>query len=346
MTERPPALPRNRRTDAFERSVATALEGLITPGEPLVVACSGGPDSVAVLVATHRATPSSALVAAYFDHGLRPPAETEADATFVHAVAELVGGCAVAGRPELPLAGDEATARGARYGWLATVLAEAACRTVLTGHTQDDQAETVLLNLARGTGLRGARGMRAESAWPAPSARTAGLCVLRPLLERTRAEVEDYLDALGLEPRLDPTNERPTYARNRVRNDVLPALESVNQRVRDHLAAFAGRAAEADAALDEWAAAEFEAHGAAILDRVRLERRRLGELPPAVAKRVLSLGARRVGLELEAAQQEQLLRIASRRGAQANLAGGQAWTDERWLVLRARGGLDTGPETA
>ena len=346
MADLPDPLPRNRRSDAFERRFAGSLEGRVAPGEPLVVACSGGPDSVATAVAAGRSLPSSNLAVAHFDHGLRPIADTEADAAFVEALATRLGASFALGRPDAALSGDEAGARDARYAWLATVLAETGSHSLLTGHTQDDQAETVLLNLARGTGLRGAGGMRTESGWPVPGEATSDLRVLRPLLGRTRAEVEDYVGVLGIEPRLDPTNELGTYARNRVRLEVLPALESVNPRARHHLAAFAERAAQADEALDDWAGAEFEANATVDAACVRIDRVRFRMLPPAVAHRLLRLAAERVGLELDAAQQAQLLEIASRRGARADLAGGQGWTDERSLVLRPGEGLDTAPGTA
>lgn len=341
MSEFPVQLTQNRRTSAFERRVAVALEPHLESakeagelsGEPLVVACSGGPDSIATLVAVSRAAPSSTIVAAHFDHGLRPRADTEADAAFVGGVASLVGACAIVGAPEAALAGDEASAREARYRWLASVLTQAGSRVLLTGHTRDDQAETVLLNLARGTGLRGAAGMRLDGAWPVPVQGSARFRVLRPLLGRSRVEVEDYLDALSLEPRLDSTNELTTYARNRVRLEALPALATVNPQVQAHLAAFAERAHDADAAIQAWAAAELEAHGTAADGCVQIDRRRLTEVPTAVAAEMLVLAAARIGLQLDSSQLRALPRLAARRGARLDLDGGTARTDGSSVIL-------------
>lgn len=326
--------PRNRRTDAFERRISAQLEGAGVAGERVVVACSGGPDSVATLVAVGRALAAKRVAVAHFDHGLRPEAETAVDAAFVERVARDLGGQFVIGRPPSTLTGDEASAREARYRWLAGVLHEIGATTAVTGHTRDDQAETVLLNLARGGGLRGARAMAAQSAWPLPAVDSAHLRLLRPLLEVSRDQVEDYLDALGIVPRLDPTNELATYARNRVRREVLPALETVNPGARAQLAAFATRAREADEALDVWAQREFAAHGVAEAGCGRVARRALGSLPPEVAKRVLVQLGRCLDLELNAVQRAGLVAIASRRGARLDLAGGQAWTDAEWLHMK------------
>ena len=328
------ALPQNRRTGAFERRVAAPLRGCVAPGKSVVIACSGGPDSIATLVAVCRAIGPAFVIAAHFDHGLRPNGETEADAAFVEAVAGRLGARVVLGRAEQRLAADEATAREARYGWLAVVLFEVGAAAVVTGHTRDDQAETVLLNLARGTGLRGASGMRPASGWPIAGSETGSFRVLRPLLDVSREEVEAYLEALGIEARLDPTNELRTYARNRLRHDVLPELETVNSEVRAHLAGFAARADEADVALEEWAALEFDAHGMATSTHARFDRRRLRELPVATAIRVVVFAARRVGLELNEAQRTGAVALASRRGGHLDLAGGGVVrTDARWLCV-------------
>jgi len=339
MSRLPDPWPRNRRTDAFERGVAANLEGVVTAEECVLVACSGGPDSVATLVAVSRVLTPARVTAAHFDHRLRAAVETEADAAFVESLAGSLGTAFVQGQARSVLGGDEASAREARYRWLAEALHDAGAEAAVTGHTRDDQAETVLLNLTRGGGLRGARGMASLSAWPVAADGTSDRRLLRPLLDVTRAEVEAYLVALGIEARLDPTNELTSYARNRVRREVLPALETVNSEAGAQLAAFADRAREADEALDQWAGHELEAHGAFSSGCARVARPALTKLPPAVAKRVVVDLARRVGLDLNAVQRAGLVEIASRRGARLDLAGGRAWTDDEWLLVASeRGG--------
>ncbi len=330
--------PRNRRTDAFERNVAVQLHPHLESDAIVLVACSGGPDSVATLVATSRALTPHRVIAAHFDHRIRPAEETAADAAFVQSLARGLGVPVTLGRADAPLAGDEAGARAARYRWLAGALTEVGATSAITGHTRDDQAETVLLNLARGAGLRGASGMAVASAWPLAVPGGTDLQLLRPLLGTSRIEVERYLDALEVEARLDPTNELTTYARNRVRREVLPALEAVNPEARAQLAAFASRAREADDALEDWARRELETHGETADRCARVDRRALAALPPAVAKRVVVGLGRSVGLELNAAQRDELVAIAARRGARVDLAGGRALTDDRWLVVSCGSG--------
>ncbi len=344
------ALTRNRATGAFERRVGGALGAVASDAPPLLVACSGGPDSSAALVAVVRArqaAPGGEVLAATFDHGLRPPAETRADRAAVEALATVLGVRCLAGAPDEPLAPSEDAARQARYRWLGAAAFEVGAAACVTGHTLDDQAETVLLRLTRGAGLAGAAGMAPAAPWPVPleglpGAEDAAPRLLRPLLDVRRAEVLGYLDALGLAeqglaPRRDPGNETLVFDRNRVRRRVLPELRRLNPRAAEALAGFARRAGRDNEALEVWAAAE-----SARLVRVddagaRIERAGLRALPQAVGSRVLRGAGVELGLTLAADQLEALLRIAGRRGARLDLAGGEAWTEDSELRLRRRG---------
>ena len=349
------ALERNRATGAFERRVGSALGAAAPDSRPLLVACSGGPDSSAALVAVVRARQAASggeVVAATFDHGLRPPAETRADRAAVEALAAALGVRCLAGAPDAPLAASEDAARQARYRWLGAAALELGAAACVTGHTLDDQAETVLLRLTRGAGLAGAAGMAPAAPWPVPleggadaegkaDAEHRAPRLLRPLLEVRRAEVLGYLDALGLAerglaPRRDPGNETLVFDRNRVRRRVLPELRRLNPRAAEALAGFARRARSDDEALEAWAVA-----ASARLVRIdeagaRIERAGLRALPEAVGSRVLRGAAAELGLTLAADQLEALLRIAGRRGARLDLAGGEAWTEEGELRLRRR----------
>ena len=341
------SLARNRATGAFERRVARALGGVASAAGPLLVACSGGPDSSAALVAVVRARKAASggeVIAATFDHGLRPPAETQADRAAVEALAARLGVRCLAGAPDAPIAPSEDAAREARYRWLEAVVLEIGASACATGHTLDDQAETVLLRLTRGAGLAGAAGMAPDAPWPVALDGERGAepdaepRLLRPLLELRREEVLDYLDALGmaalgLAPRRDPGNETLVFDRNRVRRRVLPELRRLNPRAAEALAGFARRARRDDEALEAWAAAE-----SARLVRVegsvaRIDRGGLRALPEAVASRVLRGAAAGLGLTLSASQLEALLRIAGGRGARLALGGGEARTEDTELRL-------------
>ncbi len=321
-----------------------ALGGVRGDAGPLLVACSGGPDSSAALVAVVRARQAASggeVLAATFDHGLRPQAETRADRAAVEALAAAIGVRCLAGAPEAPIEASEDAARQARYRWLGAVALETGASACVTGHTLDDQAETVLLRLTRGAGLTGAAGMAPDAPWPVPLADAAGAAprLLRPLLDVRRAEVLGYLDALGmaeqgLAPRRDPGNETLVFDRNRVRRRVLPELRRLNPRAAEALARFARRARRDDEALEVWAAAESARLVRIDGEGARIERGELRALPEAVAARVLRGAAAELGLALTSDQLEALLRIAGRRGARLDLAGGEAWTEEAGLRLR------------
>ena len=274
-----------------------ALGAAASEAPPLLVACSGGPDSSAALVAVVRARQAASggeVLAATFDHGLRPPAETRADRAAVEALAAAIGVRCLAGAPEAPIEPSEDAARQARYRWLGAAALEIGAGACVTGHTLDDQAETVLLRLTRGAGLAGAAGMAPDAPWPVPleGAADAAPRLLRPLLDVRRAEVIGYLDALGLAerglaPRSDPGNETLVFDRNRVRRRVLPELRRLNPRAAEALAGFARRARRDDEALEVWAAVETARLVRIGEEGARIERAELRALPEAVAARVL-----------------------------------------------------------
>ena len=189
------------------------------------------------------------LTVAHLDHGLRP--SSAQDAEFVADAAARLGlTCELRGTDVAALARAEGRSvedagREARYRFLEEVSPVGA--VIATAHTLDDQAETVLLNLLRGSGLRGAGGM------PARRGR-----IVRPLLGERRADLRAALDGARLAYRLDPSNEDRAYLRNRVRADVLPLLEAVRPGVVQRLAEFARLATDDDGLLDELAGAELE----------------------------------------------------------------------------------------
>lgn len=333
MTSPGDSYPRNRRTGAFERRVATALARLVAADASLIVACSGGPDSLAALIAVSRARPGR-VTAAWFDHAMRPASEVASEGEAVREASRGLGVALVQGRAGRTPRGEDA-ARVARYRWLARAAVGAAAAAVVTGHTRDDQAETVLLRLARGTGARGAAGMAAHSPWPVAAPRADGLRLLRPLLDHGRAEVEAYLEALGVVPVRDPSNESREYARNRVRLDVLPRLAEVNAEASAHLAAFAERQREDDAALAGWAERWLAEHARRADGGLALPRAPLAGLPRAVRSRVVASAAQRAGFRLGEAQQDAIERHLERAGPWIVTAV-DGMAEGRGTVLRMR----------
>lgn len=321
MTPAADQLPRTRVTGSFERRVARALEQHVEPNAPIVVACSGGPDSLATLVAAGRSRPGS-VTAAHFDHRLRPAAEVAAERALVEAVATQIGAGFLGGRaPSIPEAG-EAAAREARYRWLARAGAEAGAEVCVTGHTLDDQAETVLLRLVRGTGLAGVAGMAPSSPWPVQLRGVRPPTLVRPLLAITRAEIEVYLAALGLQAAVDPSNATLDYARNRVRQRVVPELHALNPQAAQRIAAFADHARAADEALDGWAAAVLDSSATQATGAIEIDRQALLDLPTAVASRVVRQAAAHLHVALDAERVQAVLRAAHSGAHRASLGSG------------------------
>lgn len=208
------------RLRRIEPILRRALRGpcRLPEGSRLLVAVSGGADSTALLVglASVAREFGLSLSAAHLHHGLRG-AEADGDLEFVRGLCERLGVPLEAGRLETepPISGrmtSEARLRTQRQFFLWGVAHRLGAAKIATAHTADDQLETVLMRLARGTGLRGLGGM-------APAGST-----LKPLLEATRYEIELDLRAAGIEWREDSSNASRAYLRNRLRHDVVPAL--------------------------------------------------------------------------------------------------------------------------
>lgn len=246
----------------------------------ILVACSGGADSLALASAARFAGRRTGLVTV--DHGLQEGSDRRArsvaawarDSGFDPVRIETVSVAGLSGGPE-------AAARTARYNALTTTAAELGAAAVLLGHTRDDQAETVLLALARGAGPRGLSGMPARRG-----------VFRRPLLDVARADTRKACAALGLAPWEDPHNTDPAYARSRVRASVLPVLvEALGPGVLGNLARTAALVAADNAALDELSAAALEE----ARSEVGLAVARLAAMSPAIRGRVLHRWARELG---------------------------------------------------
>ena len=231
--------------------VRRCLRSLDESETGLVVAVSGGPDSVALLRALLAVRASTLpLIVAHLNHQLRG-AESDADEAFVVRLHTLLSGAApnltlrtarldMAALARTEADNLEAVARTARYRWLAEVARESGTRWIATGHTANDQAETVLHRLLRGTGMQGLRGIAERR--PLDDS----IAVVRPLLRATRADVEAYLRHLGQECREDSSNSDPCFTRNRIRHELLPYLaQRYNPAVVSVLARLAEQADEA-----------------------------------------------------------------------------------------------------
>lgn len=225
----------------------------VRSGERVLCAVSGGADSMCLLaqLLSLAAQNGFTVLCAHFDHRQRG-AESRRDADFVRAwCAEHAVACFVEAYEGDRR--DEAALRAARYAFLRRTAKEQGCRWIATAHTADDQLETMLLNLARGSGLRGLAGVAPVQG-----------DLLRPMLDLTRADVEDYLRAHQIPHVEDSSNASDDYARNRLRHAAVPALQSVNAQAVRHAAETASLLREDADFLDSLARQALEQDGASL----------------------------------------------------------------------------------
>lgn len=212
---------------------------LVSPGQTVLVAVSGGPDSVCLfhILVTLREEINIRLHAAHLNHQLRGK-ESDADADYVTGLAERFGIPVTvesrdvnAYRREHHVSPEEA-AREVRYSFLADVAASVGAEQVAVGHTTDDHVETVLMHLIRGSGTRGLRGLLPVSRWNYPG---TSITIIRPLLELNREETTAYCGRHNLQPRTDTSNLSMEPFRNRIRHQLLPLLKSYNPKITEAL---------------------------------------------------------------------------------------------------------------
>ena len=219
----------------------------------VLVAVSGGPDSVACLELLLRLRDQFGfeVCAAHFDHQLRDGSAEDLawvrDFAKGHGLECLTGEGPVADVARKQGRGIEETARMMRYQFLAFAAEKLNADCIATGHTRDDQAETVLMHIARGSGVRGVRGMLPVAGVPGATERR----LVRPLLETSRAETLATCAELGIAPRVDATNSDPSATRNRVRHETLEALRALNPGVTGALVGLAESAREAFAFIEK-----------------------------------------------------------------------------------------------
>ena len=249
-------------------AVAISLHRILEPGERVVVAVSGGPDSLALLSILREILPALPLhlTVAHFDHGWR--ADSQDDRDFVASMAATWGFDFHTARAPTGTPHTENAARTARYAFLRQTATETNSTAIALGHTRDDQVETLLLHLLRGSGSRGLGAMRRRDG-----------DLARPLLDIARHDIEAYLSRLHLTPRRDVTNADPRFTRNRLRQALLPAIDAFDPAARELLARTADILSEEDRFLD--------AQVAGLPEDIARDRDAFAKLPPALQRRAI-----------------------------------------------------------
>jgi tRNA(Ile)-lysidine synthase len=327
----------------------------IHPGDRLCVAISGGADSVALLLALHEANSASrdslgvGLSAVHIHHGIRAASESDADLTFVQDLCIQFDIPLHVHRTDVPARAAEnretieEAAREARYAFFRTLLASGHADTILTAHTLDDQAETVLMKLLRGAWTEGLSAIH-----PVVQVDLSGRStkILRPLLATRRSEIESFLNSRNQAWREDSTNADTAYTRNRIRHELLPQLRTFNPSIDQTLANLAELAREEES---RWQAElarilpqlllpgkPVRGGGRAVsttsgASSISIELERLRTLDPALRRRVLRAAARQLGSRLSFDDTTRLLAlagfatvptVAARTGASLHLAQG------------------------
>lgn len=275
----------------------------------VLAAVSGGADSVALLSLLRELQPAPELVAAHFEHGIRGEASV-ADAAFVRALCAEWGIALLEGHCDVPAVarrrgiGLEQAAREERYAFLRRAARESGCEAICLAHHLDDQAETVLMHLLRGSGLRGLRGMAEEEG-----------DLLRPLLRIRKQELIDYLRARGIPWREDATNQLPDNPRNALRLQVLPRAERIYPGAAQAISRLSRIAREEDDCMSAQAEALLKASARRLPIGWRVEP---GGTHPAIVRRAL-----RQLTELEYEETERVMRLLQ-TGGRLQLSGGRS----------------------
>jgi tRNA(Ile)-lysidine synthase len=253
-----------KRRQSLEQGVLHFIrQHHLVPGKgPLVVAVSGGQDSVCLLrvLIELKEELGVGLHVAHLDHQLRG-AESRADARYVARLARRLGTPATIERRDVRSyhagrsASLEESAREVRYAFLAEVAESIGADRVVVGHTLDDHIETVLMHLIRGTGTTGLRGLQPLNQWRTGS---GSLTIIRPLLEVSRQETAEYCRQQRLRPRIDASNFSLSPLRNRIRHQLLPLLKEYNPRIADALVRTARIADDDLSLLDELGARSWQ----------------------------------------------------------------------------------------
>jgi tRNA(Ile)-lysidine synthase len=331
----------NRHT--FTSRLAQEIASLVCEPRPLLVAVSGGADSVALLRGLHELGDEQklALHAAHLDHQLRGQAARD-DAEWVArlcqslAVPCTIGQSDIAGLAQRCGRGIEETARDERYRFLEATARAHDSPAILLAHTADDQAETILHHILRGTGLPGLRGI------PRERELGSGARLVRPLLDIERVTVLDYLSHLGQDFREDESNRDGAYTRNRIRHQLLPLLaREYNPNIREALRRLGDQAAATQAALEAVAADVLErALDSSTAEECRLKWQPLTGVPRHLLREILMLLWRRQNWPRQKMGFEHWDELAAivLRGGSANFPGNiDARREGKWVVIRMTG---------
>jgi tRNA(Ile)-lysidine synthase len=327
---------------------------LFEAGEKILAAVSGGADSLCLLLALKEL--GYPLHVAHFDHRLRPESLQEAET--VRQTAARLGIPFLLGQGDVRVAADrkrmtlEEAARELRYEFLLHTAEDLRCGAIATGHTMDDQAETVLMHLIRGAGLRGLGGIRPSGKvlQGKEDSSAESVRIVRPLLCLTHEQTDAFCRQKGFIPLEDPSNRDPAFTRNRIRMELLPLLKRYNETVVEGLSRLAEIAREQDDFLERTAEEIWEKHAVELTrGLVRIPRDVFHREPKAVRRALV----RRAVLNLKGTLHDLDFRHVDRAlnfmqtpagPSRTDLAlGVEASLEKEWLVFRSPADMPKSP---
>jgi len=315
---------------------------LVSSQSCLLVAVSGGPDSVCLLhiLVKLKEELGIRLHVAHLNHQLRG-AESKADARYVANLARRLGILATieqrdvkAHQKDKHLSLEEA-AREVRYVFLAQVADAIGASQTAVGHTMDDHIETILMHLVRGAGTRGLRGLQPRAEWQSSG---SSLTIIRPLLPVSREETAGYCRHHRLRPRIDASNLSLSPLRNRIRHQLLPLLKSYNPQVTEALLRTASIAGDDLAVMDKEASQLWAEIARRQENTIILDKKRLLELPPALKRHLLRMSIEKLlgnVKDIEMRHIEEIMDALTKpAGKKLNLPGGLTFSVEydRYLI--------------
>jgi len=315
---------------------------LVSDGEKLVVAVSGGADSVCLIhiLANLQEELKLKLHIAHLNHQLRG-AESDTDAEYVAELSRKLGVPAtiekrdVKGYQARERLSLEEAAREVRYGFLAQVARAIGAERGAAGHTRDDQIETILMHLIRGSGTRGLRGLQPATLWQSG---VDSLTIIRPLLEISHQETENYCHQHHLTPRLDASNLSLSPLRNRIRQQLLPLLESYNPAIAEALLRTGRIAGDDIDFLDEQVTRLWEEVARQEKKSLSLDKKGFDRLPSPLKRYLLRASVERLlgsAKDVEMRHIEEMLSLTAKpAGKRLSLPGGLTFSVEynRYLL--------------
>ncbi len=304
------------------------LSETISGDEPALLGVSGGPDSTALAASVHAAGYLENLRLVHVDHGLRPndePEERRICEELARRLDRPLDLLKAGVSPDKPAShGLEAAARDARMRCFRQAAESHGATAILLGHTLDDQAETVLLRVLRGTGIAGLAAMTGNDPTPwSPSVR-----LLRPLLDTPRDATRAYCEERGLRFADDPSNQDRRFTRNRIRLDLLPKLIELNPGAIRHLSGLATDAGAVARYFDDAAATTFAEIGTISTDAVEVDRTRFLELSAPLQPWVIASAWRAAYPEAEPLSRRLVtacVKAAATTGTRVSLPNGREW---------------------